>query len=223
MDPAAWFREDALPSTFASAVGFLYNREALPTPPRSWAELSDPRLAGRLALFDFGSTLGPLTVAALAHVASGDASDGDAGFERLRALRENVFRFGTSGPANNQLVAQGEAWLTLGLPSQARRLAESGAPIGWIAPEEGAIALPQGVQIVRGVRRRELAEAFVDHMFSLEAQVVAATALELVPSRSGVTLPPGLPAPEALLRFDLETIGRLRPEWAARFRREILE
>lgn len=221
-DPDAWFSQAALPATFASAIGFLYNTEELPSPPASWSALEDPALAERLALFGFGSTLGPLTVAALARIDAGNQTDADAGFRRLSRLQPNVLLFGTSGPANNQLVAQGEAWLTLGLPSQARHLANEGAPVGWVAPAEGAIALPQGIQIVAGTRRPELARAFADYMFSREAQDVAAQQLQLVPSRGDAEIPPGLPPPEALMRLDMVTLGDLRPSWATRFRREMI-
>ena len=220
--PDAWFSEAALPATFASAVGFLYNTEELPSPPSSWKALEDPALDGRVALFGFGSTLGPLTVAALARIEAGNETDADAGFRRLGRLRPNVLLFGTSGPANNQLVAQGEAWLTLGLPSQARHLADAGAPVGWLAPAEGAIALPQGIQIVAGTRRPELARAFADYMFSPEAQNVAARRLQLVPSRGDAEIPPGLPPSAALMRLDMVTLGDLRPSWATRFRREMI-
>ena len=221
-DPDAWFSQRALPATFSSAIGFLYNTARFPSPPASWTALEDPALEGRLALFGFGSTLGPLTVAALARIDTGDATDADAGFRRLGRLRNNVLVYGTSGPANNQLVAQGEAWLTLGLPSQARHLAEEGAPVGWAAPAEGAIALPQGIQIVTGTRRPELARAFADYMFSSEAQRTAARELQLVPSRSDTEIPPGLPPSETLMRLDMVTLGDLRPSWATRFRREMI-
>ena len=221
-DPGAWFTQGALPATFSSAIGFLYNTEYFPAPPGSWKALEDPALEGRLALFGFGSTLGPLTVAALARIDTGSETDADAGFGRLGRLRNNVLVYGTSGPANNQLVAQGEAWLTLGLPSQARHLATEGAPVGWAAPAEGAIALPQGIQIVTGTRRPELARAFADYMFSLEAQQVAARELQLVPSRSDAAIPPGLPPSNTLMRLDMVTLGELRPSWATRFRREMI-
>ena len=220
--PEAWFTQAALPATFASPIGFLYNTDALASHPASWAALEDPALRGRLALFGFGSTLGPLTVAALARIETGNETDADAGFARLTRLQPNVLLYGTSGPANNQLVAQGEAWLTLGLPSQAQHLAREGAPVGWAAPAEGAIALPQGVQIVAGTRRPELARAFADYMFSLEAQQVAAHQLQLVPSRSDTEIPPGMPPPDSLMRLDMVTLGDLRPSWAARFRREMI-
>ncbi|MXW71492.1 MAG: extracellular solute-binding protein [Acidobacteria bacterium] len=221
-DPDAWFSQRALPATFSSAIGFLYNTEHFASPPASWAALEDPALEGRLALFGFGSTLGPLTVAALARIDTADETDADAGFRRLGRLRNNVLVYGTSGPANNQLVAQGEAWLTLGLPSQARHLATEGAPVGWAAPAEGAIALPQGIQIVTGTRRPELARAFADYMFSSEAQQTAARELQLVPSRSETEIPPGLPPSETLMRLDMVTLGDLRPSWATRFRREMI-
>lgn len=222
VDPGAWFSDIALPATFSSSIGFLYNTDALASPPASWAALEDPALSGRIALFGFGSTLGPLTVGALARLESGDETDADAGFAGLARLASNVLLYGTSGPANNQLVAQGEAWLTLGLPSQARHLAREGAPVGWSAPAEGAIALPQGIQIVAGTRRPRLARAFADYMFSLEAQSVAARELQLVPSRSDVEVPDGMPPPDSLMRLDMVTLGDLRPSWAARFRREMI-
>ena len=221
-DPDAWFSQAALPATFSSAIGFLYNTRELPAPPASWAALEDPALEGRLALFGFGSTLGPLTVAALARIETGVETNADAGFRRLGRLRSNVLLYGTSGPANNQLVAQGEAWLTLGLPSQARHLATEGAPVGWAAPAEGAIALPQGIQVVTGTRRPALARAFADYMFSVEAQQVAARQLQLVPSRSDMEIPAGLPPSNALMRLDMVTLGDLRPAWATRFRREMI-
>ncbi len=220
--PSFHFDEGALPATFASAVGFLHNTDALPDPPRSWAALSGPGLENRLALFGFGSTLGPLTVGVLARIATGDETDADAGFAGLSALRPNILQFGTSGPANNQLVAQGEAWLTLGLPSQALHLAAGGAPVAWLAPEEGAAALPQGIQIVANSRNPELARAFADSMFSVEAQTLAARELRLVPARDDVPLPEGLPAPSELLRLDFAALGELRAEWTARFRREVI-
>ncbi len=222
VEPDAWFTQGALPATFSSAIGFLYNTAELPVPPASWTALEDPALERRLALFGFGSTLGPLTVAALARIHTGDETDEDAGFGRLARLRNNVLLYGTSGPANNQLVAQGEAWLTLGLPSQAQHLAREGAPVGWSAPAEGAIALPQGIQIVRGTRRPELARAFADYMFSLDAQQVAAQQLQLVPSRGDAEIPADLPPPDALMRLDMVTLGDLRPSWATRFRREMI-
>ena len=221
-DPDAWFSRRALPATFSSAIGFLYNTEHFPSAPASWRALEDPALEGRLALFGFGSTLGPLTVAALARIDTGSETDADAGFRRLGRLQNNVLVYGTSGPANNQLVAQGEAWLTLGLPSQARHLATGGAPVGWAAPAEGAIALPQGIQIVTGTRRPELARAFADYMFSPQAQHIAARELQLVPSRSDIEVPPGLPPPDSLMRLDMVTLGDLRPSWATRFRREMI-
>ncbi len=56
------------PITFSSALGFLVNTEhfRLSEPPRSWAELWEPRYRSELALFDFGSTLGPAFLVVLA-------------------------------------------------------------------------------------------------------------------------------------------------------------
>ena len=105
------------PITFSSALGFLYNEERLPEPPSSWAELWAPHLRGELALFDFGSTLGPVFLAMAARTGGGGESDIEPGFEKLRELSEHAVVFQSSGPANNLMVAQGEAGLTFGLAS----------------------------------------------------------------------------------------------------------
>ena len=87
------------PITFSSALGFLYNQERLPEPPASWAELWAPHLRGELALFDFGSTLGPVFLAMAARTAGGGESDIEPGFEKLAELSEHAVVFQSSGLA----------------------------------------------------------------------------------------------------------------------------
>ena len=225
MRPEARGTTGIAPVTFASAIGFLYNTERLPEPPHSWSDLWDPRLRGELAWFDFGSNLGPLSLVMAARLAGGDEANVDAGLQKLAELLPNILHFGTSGPANNMLVAQGEAGLTLGLAHQARDLRAGGAPVAWHVPEEGALALPQGFQILAATPRLELALAFLDYTLSTEAQTRFARELYLVASNREVRIDPELASEipqDRTLYFDFETIGARRGEWTNRFNREIL-
>lgn len=213
------------PITFSSALGFLYNQERLPEPPASWAELWAPHLRGELALFDFGSTLGPVFLVMAARTAGGGESDIEPGFEKLAELAEHAVVFQSSGPANNLMVAQGEAGLTFGLASQTLDLASKGAPVAWHVPEEGAIALPQGFQIAAGTKEPELARAFVDYALDVETQTRLAEELLLVVTNKNVTLSPKtreLVPLDNIIYLDFETIGRERGAWTDRFNREIL-
>jgi len=213
------------PVTFSSALGFLYNTERLDGPPASWAALWDPAYRGEIVWFDFGSSLGPMTLALAARLAGGSEMDIDPGFVKLAELLPNIAHFGTSGPANNLLVAQGEAGVTFGLANQARDLAAGGAPVAWAVPEEGAIALPQGFQIVAATPRLAAAHAFLDYALGVEAQTRLANELLLAVSNADVELEaevePLVPL-DRLLYLDVEVIGARRGEWTNRFNREIL-
>ncbi len=213
------------PSAFSSAIGFLYNTERLDPPPRAWADLWEPRLRDQLALFDFGSNLGPLTLAMAARLRGGSETNIDPGFDILAALKPNAYGFGTSGPANNNLVAQGEAALTLGLANQARDLKAKGAPVDWIVPSEGALALPQGFQIVERGPEPALARQFLDYTLSKETQTRLANELLLVVTNVGAVVRPELAdlvPVDRVIYFDFEAIGARRGAWTDRFNREIL-
>ena len=213
------------PVTFSSALGFLYNTERLPEPPRSWKALWEPSYRGELALFDFGSTLGPMFLALTARLNGGSERDIEPGFEKLAELAPDAVAFQSSGPANNALVAQGEAGLTFGLASQALDLEAKGAPVAWLVPQEGAIALPQGFQVAEGAREPELARRFVDYALGVEAQTRLAEELLLVVVNRDVTLDADtaeLVPLDAVIYLDVAAIGAERGAWTDRFNREIL-
>lgn len=224
-------RENALvgqnmaPITFSSALGFLVNTDRLDEPPTSWRELWHPRYHGELALFDFGSTLGPITLVMAARLNGGGESAIEPGWRALRSLAESAVVFRSSGPQNNLMVAQGEAGVTFGLASQTLDLQSKGAPVEWILPKEGAIALPQGFQIVAGTPSLEAARRFLDYTLSQSVQTRLAQELLLVATRRDIQLSEEVQALvplEKILYFDLDVVGAKRGEWTDRFNREIL-
>ena len=218
------------PITFSSALGFLVNTErfklkGLSEPPRSWAELWEPRYRSELALFDFGSTLGPAFLVMAARLEGGSETDIEPGFAKLAELADHVVVFQTSGPANNLMVAQGEAGITFGLASQTLDLKANGAPVEWIVPTEGAIALPQGFQVAAYAREPELARRFVDYALSVDTQTRLAEELLLVVTNKNVSLSPDTAALvllDNIIYMDFATIGAERRAWTDRFNREIL-
>ncbi len=213
------------PITFSSALGFLVNTERLSEPPRSWAELWEPRYRSELALFDFGSTLGPAFLVMAARLEGGSETDIEPGFAKLAELSDHAVVFQSSGPANNLMVAQGEAGITFGLASQTLDLKANGAPVEWIVPAEGAIALPQGFQVAAYAREPELARRFVDYALSVDTQTRLAEELLLVVTNENVSLSPDTAALvplDNIIYLDFATIGAERGAWTDRFNREIL-
>ena len=149
----------------------------------------------------------------------------EPGFRKLAELKPNAAGFRTSGPENNNLVAQGEAAVSFGLANQTRDLQANGAPVDWLVPDEGALALPQSFQIVANTSHLEQARQLINHVLSREVQTRLANELLLVVTNRHVTIAPDV-APlvpvDNILYFDLSVIGERRGEWTNRFNREIL-
>jgi putative spermidine/putrescine transport system substrate-binding protein len=213
------------PITFSSALGFLWNKDLLKAPPASWAELWNPQYEGQLALFDLGSSVGVVTLVLGARLNGGSETDVEPGFASMQTLKPNGIGYKTSGPENNNLVAQGEAAVTFALANQTQDLQAKGANVDWAVPAEGAATLPQTFQVVTGAPEPDLAKAFVNYVLSTEIQTRLANELLLAVTNKNVVLDPAV-APlvplDRLIYFDWETIGAKRGEWTNRFNREIL-
>lgn len=213
------------PIAASSALGFLYNKDIVKNPPKSWADLWDPRFKNQIALFDTGNSIGILQLLVAAKLAGGSEQNIDPGFTKLAELKPNVAGFKSSGPDNNNLVAQGEAGITIALASQTLDLKSKGANVDWIVPEEGALTLPSGFQIVTKAPEPVVAAAFVNYLLSKEIQTKFANELLLATTRNDVALDPknaSLVPLDKLIYFDWDVIGAQRGNWTNRFNREIL-
>lgn len=213
------------PIAASSALGFLYNKDIVKNPPKSWADLWDPRFKNQIALFDTGNSIGILQLLVAAKLAGGSEQNIDPGFKKLAELKPNVAGFKSSGPDNNNLVAQGEAGITIALASQTLDLKSKGANVDWIVPEEGALTLPSGFQIVTKAPEPVVAAAFVNYLLSKEIQTKFANELLLATTRNDVALDPknaSLVPLGKLIYFDWDVIGAQRGNWTNRFNREIL-
>jgi putative spermidine/putrescine transport system substrate-binding protein len=213
------------PIAFSSALGFLWNKDLLKAPPASWAELWNPQYSGQLALFDLGSSVGVVTLVLGARLNGGDESDMEPGFASMQTLKQNGIGYKTSGPENNNLVAQGEAGVTFALANQTLDLQAKGANVDWAVPAEGAATLPQTFQVVTNSAEPELARAFVNYILSAPIQTRLANELLLAVTNQNVVLDPSVAALvplDRLIYFDWDVIGAKRGEWTNRFNREIL-
>jgi putative spermidine/putrescine transport system substrate-binding protein len=213
------------PVAFSSALGFLYNKDLVKDPPKSWADLWDPRFKNTIAMFDMGSTIGALMLIIAARLSGGNENTIDPGFKKLAELKTNVVGFKASGPDNNNLVAQGEAGITFALANQTLDLKAKGANVDWLIPSDGCATLPQGYQVVEKAPEPALARAFANYMLGLEAQNKLANDLLLAATNKNVQLDaknaPLVPL-DKLIYFDWTAIGAKRGEWTNRFNREIL-
>jgi iron(III) transport system substrate-binding protein len=154
----------------ASSVGtrllnmVIVARADLERPPRSWAELAEPRFAGGVALPDPG--FAGSAFAALGYF----ATTPEYGMDYYRRLRDNgAVQLASIGDVVTG-VAEGRFVAGITLDKPARDALERGSPIELIWPTPGAIALYSPAAIFADSRNADAARMFVEFLVSAAAQ-----------------------------------------------------
>lgn len=174
--------------------------------PASFADLLDPKYAGRLTMpspLESGSTL--TTVLYLYH------RFGEAYFEGLRA--NDVLSAGGNG-ATLARIQSGERPVGLVLMENVLKALERGqTSVAWRIPAEGALAIPSPIAVFKRTADVELARRVADWFFSDEARAVVVKGW-MYTSVAGDPPPEGAPpwSELTLHPWDLETFA----DWSAR-------
>jgi len=111
--------------------------------------------------------------------------EGLAYFRRL-AQQDQIFQRGARGRI--QLVAAGEAPLTIGYGPHAQSFVNQGAPIEWV-PLETVVVIVNSVSIAQRAPHPAAAKLFIDFLFSKPAQLKLRE-LSRIPSRNDVDADP---------------------------------
>ncbi|MBU0752248.1 MAG: extracellular solute-binding protein [Gammaproteobacteria bacterium] len=156
-----------IPYTYAE-MGLIYDRSQFATPPDSITALWDPRHRGRVLAYNGGTHKFSLAAQALGSASPFRLGAGDwpRAVERLIALRRNVLAFYNQPEEAVELFRQHRVALmyaNYGM-QQVRLLKAAGLDVGYAIPREGALAWLDCWAIVRGVRDRALAHAWIDYM-----------------------------------------------------------
>lgn len=163
----------------ASAVGVIYNTTIIPELSADWEELASAKYANLLAIPDAEK--------------SGSCKDFVAGF--VNAYGWDVFEgMATNGMINGgankaalESVTTGEVGiLVAGVDYNAYSSITNGEPLAIYYPEGGTVVNPRPAMIMNTSPNVENAKAFVDYLFSDEAQQMVANAY-LLPGRSDIT------------------------------------
>jgi len=162
----------AIPYTY-SEMGLIYDRTKVKAPPVSMEAMWNPHYRGRVLAFDTSNH--NFTLAGLLLGAGNPFHLNDTEFTqaviKLVDLRRNVLTFFRSPEEAVELFAENDVALIFGNygNQQVKQLREAGADIGYIIPKEGALAWLDCWSMTRGVRNRELAQAWIN--YTLEPQV----------------------------------------------------
>jgi iron(III) transport system substrate-binding protein len=134
-------------------------------PPRTWADLVDPKYKGHIVMSN-PSTSGTAYLLLAAHVARlGE----DKAFGYYTALDKNLSQVTKSGGAPGRMAASGETPIGVALAYEVERAKKQGAPIDVIFPGDGVAWTFEGNGLVKGAKNPQNARRFLDWAISKSA------------------------------------------------------
>jgi putative spermidine/putrescine transport system substrate-binding protein len=172
----------AIPFTYSS-MGLIYDRKQVSVEPRSMLELWNPQYRGRT--LDFNSAQHNFSFAALAlgyrdpfHLTPAQMRTVT---HKLIELRRNLLTLYTLPEEATALFVEHHAAMMFGNygTQQIELLRRAGVDVGYVIPDEGALAWLDCWAITRGARNRALALSWINYM--LEPEVSG-----LLPQRQGL-------------------------------------
>jgi putative spermidine/putrescine transport system substrate-binding protein len=177
---------DRMVPTWVTEEMIVYNkdqfRQAGIAPPKSLADLANPKLDGRIMIPDIASGGGLESVGAFALTAGGNEGNIKPGLELINRLPG--VRFWKAG---GELVTQfksGDIWVGVAHAGWALRTARAGVPVATVPARIGAHQgmVKEGlVGVVKGTKNQEAAEFFINQYLSPEAQEKFAMKVGVVP------------------------------------------
>ena len=163
----------------AGPQGIIYNTDEVSDPPTSWADLFDPRYAGRVSI-DGGTWLTPLAEAAMAAGIEDPMAMSDDQVEEAQAFladhRDQIRSFADSDADKFNLFKSGEVVIADGGRGSAAQLQAAGQPVKWVAPDEGAMAWVCGLAITADAENIPAAYKLINYFVSPPAQAMIAQA-----------------------------------------------
>ena len=178
---AGWIDGDnMLFGSSASAVGVIYNTTVIPELNADWSELADAQYKDQIAIPD------PEKSGACKDFLAGfvtGMADGDA---ILQSWADNGLTVPGANKAALEAVTTGEKGILIaGVDYNAYSSMAKGEPLNIYYPASGTVVNPRPAMILKTAPNMAGAKAFIDFLFSDEAQQLVADAY-LLPGRSDV-------------------------------------
>lgn len=213
-----------------TATGLMYNTKVFRdngwAAPTSWNDLRDPKFRGKAVMPPLNNGYGLLTVVMLARMNGGGESRIDPGFTAMKDVAPNMIAFEPSPAKMTELFQTGQAVIAVWGSSRVQSFAETGFPVGFVYPREGAPAVMTAICTVAKKVVSPKAEAFMRMMLSPEVQSILADSAGFAPvNKDAVVQHPGLmpvgDKADKLVVADWVVINQQRDAWNKRWTREV--
>lgn len=154
----------------------IYDKTAFPQAPESWNVMWDPKLKGKISMWDDLST-----VYMAAQVLGYDKPDPghlynltdeelDAVKKKLIELKPNIRKLWATGGELTNLFQNHEVVIAMGWPLMTNQLRKINFPVGETIPKENTTGWIDHLMITAGSENKELAYKFLEFMIQAETQ-----------------------------------------------------
>ena len=163
------------PAYTFNRLGIVYDPDTCPVEIKSFADLWNPELKDYIAIPAITNTSGPLFYYGVAAAFGLEPGKDDAAiFAKLAELKPNVKSTYTSANNTITMLNQGEICVAV-LLDYSYTTAKSAKPAYvWVNPAEGLYGGYNMLNIIKGSKNKELAEAFIDFYLSYDVQYAEA-------------------------------------------------
>lgn len=229
----ARYKDDKAVGLGIVATGLMYNKKVFAekgwAAPTSWNDLADPKFKKLVVIPPLNNTYGLHAVIEFARLGGGGEKNIDPGFKAFKEkVGPNVLVFEPSPGKMTELFQSGQAVIGVWGTGRVKSFADTGFPVGFVYPKEGAYALLASACPVAKPKPNPLAQDFVRYLLTPEVQSVMGTAYGYGPVNkkasikddANVPLPIGQRAAD-LIVADWDVINANRTAWDKRWTREI--
>ena len=216
------------------ATGIGYNEEAFKkrgwAAPTSWNDLKNPQYQQLLGMPPISNTYGLHSLIEMARLNGGSEKNIDPGFKVFEEdIAPNVLAWVSAPGEMDGMMQNGDVVMAVYGSGRAVALQNTGFPLKFIYPKEGAVALQIAGCSVTPNAQSELSQKFIQYVLSPEVQRIQSESNGFAPVNRTVELPPELAARmpygqekvDSLIKVDWDTINQKRSEWTTRWNRTI--
>lgn len=168
---------------------FVVNKNMLKADqyPKKWTDLADARFKKLIS-----SARADKSGSAYMQLANVISIYGDKGWDIYKGIMKNMVISASSG-AVPKFVNDGEQAVGLTLEDNAFRYVAGGGPVAIVYPEDGTVAAPDGIALLKGAPNLANARKFIDWCLSKPVQEYLVDAMARRPVRTDCKDPAGLP------------------------------
>ena len=154
----------------------LYDTTAFPQSPDTWAVLWDPKLKGKISVWDDISTI-YMAAQVLgfdkpdpSHLYNLSDSELEAARKKLIELKPNIRKMWNDGGDLTSLFQNHEVVISMGWPLMTNQLRKLNYPIGETIPKENTTGWIDHLMITAASQHKELAQQFLEYMIDAQTQ-----------------------------------------------------